>query len=441
MLPILPSPDALIKLQQKEIEAQLHFLKARHLELMKQQQPKPGSSSRCEECNINFSKHQNYVAHKKYYCAANASKGPPPPAPFQIVSDNEEDSDQPHSPSSRKKTEKKSQVAKAALPHVSPQNPQPNMAAMAAALLGLDPKSKEAAMLLMKSGMSKEMLEAAGKPPPPMPSPQLLAAVTAATAATSPGPSASTPPPTAATLSSMLAHFVCEGCGIKFKSVSNLQAHQARYCAGLRKLNQEAAAAAAVAAAAGESTTGGGNPFEAMLKKLLQQQQQQQQVLPAATVAEAFLSQKSPAESANNNKDGVTSPSSKEDYCCKLCGLKESSKERIKDHINMHFIGHIKRKSSETVTGEDDEAKKPRLLLSPGPKSPTKDDEAKENKLTTDVMKCMSCDIGFSQLSNFLAHKKYYCRGLQTKSPTAGGEPSKAPPSPSQKSIEIKVAL
>ena len=30
-------------------------------------------------------------------------------------------------------------------------------------------------------------------------------------------------------------HFVCDGCGIKFKSVSNLQAHQARYCAGLRK--------------------------------------------------------------------------------------------------------------------------------------------------------------------------------------------------------------
>ena len=26
--------------------------------------------SRCEECNINFSKHQNYIAHKKYYCSA-----------------------------------------------------------------------------------------------------------------------------------------------------------------------------------------------------------------------------------------------------------------------------------------------------------------------------------------------------------------------------------
>ena len=29
--------------------------------------------SRCEECNINFSKHQNYIAHKKYYCSAAAA--------------------------------------------------------------------------------------------------------------------------------------------------------------------------------------------------------------------------------------------------------------------------------------------------------------------------------------------------------------------------------
>ena len=31
--------------------------------------------SRCEECNINFSKHQNYIAHKKYYCSAVAAAG------------------------------------------------------------------------------------------------------------------------------------------------------------------------------------------------------------------------------------------------------------------------------------------------------------------------------------------------------------------------------
>ena len=54
-----------------------------------------------------------------------------------------------------------------------------------------------------------------------------------------------------------LPHFVCEGCGIKFKSVSNLQAHQARYCAGLRKASEDA--------------------FEALMKQKQHQQQQQQQ--------------------------------------------------------------------------------------------------------------------------------------------------------------------
>jgi len=41
-------------------------------------------------------------------------------------------------------------------------------------------------------------------------------------------------------------HFVCEGCGIKFKSVSNLQAHQARYCTGLRKSEDVSSVEAAI---------------------------------------------------------------------------------------------------------------------------------------------------------------------------------------------------
>ena len=32
----------------------------------------------------------------------------------------------------------------------------------------------------------------------------------------------------------------------------------------------------------------------------------------------------------------------------------------------------------------------------------------------TGQLKCNSCEIGFSHLSNFVAHKKYYCRGLQS---------------------------
>jgi hypothetical protein len=29
-------------------------------------------------------------------------------------------------------------------------------------------------------------------------------------------------------------------------------------------------------------------------------------------------------------------------------------------------------------------------------------------------LRCKSCDIGFSHLSNLMAHKKFYCRGLQS---------------------------
>ena len=30
---------------------------------------------------------------------------------------------------------------------------------------------------------------------------------------------------------------------------------------------------------------------------------------------------------------------------------------------------------------------------------------------SADAIRCEPCDIGFSQLSNYVAHKKYYCRG------------------------------
>ena len=81
--------DEDLRSHQREIESHLQFLKAKQLEFLKGQQQKQAvalaaaqaaavasqQKSRCEECNINFSKHQNYVAHKRYYCSA-ASGGP-----------------------------------------------------------------------------------------------------------------------------------------------------------------------------------------------------------------------------------------------------------------------------------------------------------------------------------------------------------------------------
>ena len=57
----------------REIEAQLNFLKAKHMELLQkhsqqqqQQQQVVNTESRCEECNINFSKHQVSKNGKKW---------------------------------------------------------------------------------------------------------------------------------------------------------------------------------------------------------------------------------------------------------------------------------------------------------------------------------------------------------------------------------------
>ena len=85
------------------------------------------------------------------------------------------------------------------------------------------------------------------------------------------------PPPGITTTPSPLPHFVCEGCGIKFKSVSNLQAHQARYCAGLRKASEEA--------------------FEAMLLKQ-KQAQQQSAVLAAAAQQQQNMNTKANQQAA-----------------------------------------------------------------------------------------------------------------------------------------------
>ena len=45
-------------------------------------------------------------------------------------------------------------------------------------------------------------------------------------------------------------------------------------------------------------------------------------------------------------------------------------------------------------------------------------DNSNNVREVTNDMRCTSCDIGFSQMSNYLAHKKYYCRGLLSSSPT-----------------------
>ena len=42
-------------------------------------------------------------------------------------------------------------------------------------------------------------------------------------------------------------------------------------------------------------------------------------------------------------------------FCCILCGFKEQSVEKLKDHINMHFIGQVKKSPGGTLSTEQPE--------------------------------------------------------------------------------------
>ena len=120
--------------------------------------------------------------------------------------------------------------------------------------------------------------------------------------------------------------------------------------------------------------------------------------------------------------------------------------DRLKDHINLHFIGQVKRKHEESTkenNGAESNAKKLKIkdeselhesiaaatasstnIVKTGqnesesqPQSPQSSDHETSSGGGANVqggqLKCNSCDIGFSHLSNFVAHKKYYCRGMQ----------------------------
>ena len=149
-----------------------------------------------------------------------------------------------------------------------------------------------------------------------------------------------------------------------------------------------------------------------------------------------------------------------DDYCCILCGYKEQSVERLKDHINLHFIGQVKRKHEESTkenNGAESNAKRPKIKeenintdqpsaplsaksesRSHSPQGSLSDTESPNNATAsqgTNQLKCNSCDIGFSHLSNFVAHKKYYCRGMQAtlrNISTASKEGSNGSESPSK---------
>ncbi len=90
-----------------------------------------------------------------------------------------------------------------------------------------------------------------------------------------------------------------------------------------------------------------------MVALLAARQAAESEAAAAVVKSEAGLSPPPPASGhkspSSSSAAAATSPrglsgalsaeSQGEDFCCILCGLKEASVDKLKDHINMHFIG------------------------------------------------------------------------------------------------------
>jgi len=344
--------------QQMFLESHMNLIKMKELELLKNPPHPPPlqAVNRCNECNINFSKYQNYMAHKKYYCSG--MKG---------ANNNDTDSE-PDTP-------KSIQAPKSRSPRSSSTSPVEATLMTRELML----KQQEALLANLK----------AGAPPPPLP---LLI------------PNPRLPNPMQPT-----SLFGCEGCGISFKSISNLQAHQSRYCAGIKKSEElkflEAimksgqmlgggAAPPSTATSSGQSSPNANASALSEMLALLSARKAETEAANSADKAAKGLvgTAATTAEAADKE----------EEVFCKICGLKES-REKLMEHVYGHLIGVSgkKRKAEDDATPppDDNNRLKPdkRIKAEPEP-------EKKEGQ------RCENCGITFSKPTAYKAHVEFYCQ-------------------------------
>ena len=124
-----------------------------------------------------------------------------------------------------------------------------------------------------------------------------------------------------------------------------------------------------------------------------------------------------------------------EDFCCILCGFKESSVDKLKDHINMHFIGQVKKRKSEiegSLQGEEmaDKENRQEVLVKrikvegklQQQQEEQENGEVDGNPLTGNdsltssvkepqtALTCGNCNISFVNPSTYSAHVQFYCK-------------------------------
>jgi hypothetical protein len=124
-----------------------------------------------------------------------------------------------------------------------------------------------------------------------------------------------------------------------------LQAHQSRYCSGIKKTEEMRFLEALLKA--GHNPPGlSPTDMVALLAARHTAEATPSEAPPTRVKSEVGLNSppasghKSPSPAASISPRGLSSENSAgEDFCCILCGLKEASVDKLKDHINMHFIG------------------------------------------------------------------------------------------------------
>lgn len=241
-----------------------------------------------------------------------------------------------------------------------PQSPPPRLRLNAR--LATDP-----ALAPQAAAIKHEAPSPSPPPPPPPPAPPTTRDYLALTASILPSlfPAANVPP------------YICNPCGIRYSSLSTLQAHQEHYCSN--RIPKE------------PSRDGNAD----------------------ATGDESSGDSKTPRPPAVGRQ-----------FSCTLCSYSSDKKVSVNKHMRMHA-------TSPGSTG------------TPAP-TPLSNGEAAESPPQTDRY-CADCDIRFSSIKTFRAHKAHYCntrqvvkqvlqaaRGGSATSGSAPPSPGATPPAQSQ---------
>uniref|UniRef100_A0A1B6CLP5 C2H2-type domain-containing protein n=1 Tax=Clastoptera arizonana TaxID=38151 RepID=A0A1B6CLP5_9HEMI len=173
--------------------------------------------------------------------------------------------------------------------------------------------------------------------------------------------------------------YICSPCGIRFSSLSTLEAHQTYYCSHRHNNTTKS------------STVGGGESEAEDIKPIMDSMRSEDVSGGESTTSEP------PSKSVRSGKQ----------YRCPHCSYSADKKVSLNRHMRMHSSSPASQSGSVNTS-----------------------DAPAEPSLTSLHLVdryCQDCDIRFSSLKTFRAHKLHYC---STRHVIKSNKPSSAPSSP-----------